>query len=47
MTSTWFGDDGDEDEQEQPKGGPEAGDYEPPKDLPIPGEGEPVDNSQQ
>jgi hypothetical protein len=43
--TTWFGDD-DEDDDEQ-KGGPEAGDYEPPKDLPIPGEGDAVDNAQQ
>lgn len=45
MTTTWFGD-GDDDEEEQ-KGGAVAGDYEPPKDLPIPGENEPLDNSQQ
>jgi hypothetical protein len=43
---TWFGDD-DEDDDDQKKGGPEAGDYEPPKDLPIPGEGEAVDNARQ
>lgn len=42
-----FFDDGDEDENE-PKGGPEAGNYEPPPNLPIPGEGgDAVDNSQQ
>ena len=42
---TWF-DDEDEDENET-KGGPDAGDYEPPKDLPIPGETEALDSSQQ
>ena len=40
---TWFGDDEDDEE----KGGAKAGDYEPPVDLPIPGEVEPIDNSQQ
>lgn len=38
--------DGDEDGDEQ-KGGPEAGDYVPPKDLPIPGETESLENSAQ
>ena len=44
-TTTWFGD-GDDDEEES-KGGPEAGNYEPPKDMPIPGETEGLDNSKQ
>ena len=43
---TWFDDDEDEDNNEQ-KGGAPAGDYEPPKDLPIPGETEALDSSQQ
>lgn len=41
-----FGDDEDENADEK-KGGPETGNYEPPKDLPIPGETESMDNSQQ
>jgi hypothetical protein len=42
-----FGDDEDENVNEK-KGGPEAGNYEPPKDLPIPGETEGApDNAQQ
>lgn len=44
MTTIRF-DDGEDDEEQ--KGGPEAGDYEPPKDLPIPGETESLDNAQQ
>ena len=47
MTTTWFGDGDDEDDKTEQKGGPDAGNYEPPKNLPIPGEGDPVDNSQQ
>lgn len=43
--TTWFGG-GDEDEDEQ-KGGPEAGEYVPPKNTPIPGETEALDNSKQ
>lgn len=41
--------DGDDDDSKaaEPKGGPDAGDYTPPKDLPIPGEGDAVDNSKQ
>ena len=45
MTTTWFGDGDDEDDKTEQKGGPDAGNYEPPKNLPIPGEGDPVDNS--
>ncbi len=41
----WFGDD-DEDENEQ-KGGPDAGEYTPPQDMPIPGETVPLDKSKQ
>jgi|GEM_PF-4247171 len=41
---TQFGDGDDEDEA---KGGPETGNYEPPKDLPIPGETDGLDNSKQ
>lgn len=43
--TTWFGD--DEDDEDEQKGGAPAGDYEPPKDLPIPGENESLDNSKQ
>lgn len=35
------------DDEDEAKGGPETGDYVPPKDLPIPGETEALDNSKQ
>lgn len=44
-TTLWI--DGDDEDENEAKGGPEAGDYEPPKDLPIPGETEALDNSLQ
>lgn len=51
FTMTTFG--GDDEDQTTPlqpdpedTGGPEAGNYTPPEDLPIPGESEGMDNSQ-
>lgn len=45
----FFGGDDDEQNSVQPnpedRGGPEAGDYTPPADLPIPGETESIDES--
>ncbi len=45
MITTRFGE--EEDDEDEKQGGPTAGDYQPPKDLTIPGETEPLPNDEQ